>query len=285
MKRLKTKISLIIVTTLTLSSYLQSAEFQKSHPLPPPLLSEENDGVCSLLSETIPVYSYKITNTYPHDSEAFTQGLVAHDGFLYEGTGIRRRSTIRKTELSTGDVLQSHTLPDSLFGEGITIFGNELIQLTWRSGTGFVYDKRRFVLLRTFHYTTEGWGITHDGKRLIMSDGTAVLYFLNPETFAVTGKVTVRDNKGPVTMLNELEYIRGDIYANVWRTHTIAIIDPETGRVRGWIDLEGLSRDAHGDTTLKTLNGIAYDEKTNRLFVTGKLWPKTYEIELVLPGR
>jgi len=226
------------------------------------------------------VYSYKIINSYPHDSNAFTQGFVAHEGFLYEGTGIRRRSTIRRTELSTGEVLQSHTLPDSLFGEGITIFGNELIQLTWRSRTGLVYDKRSFSVLRTFHYDSEGWGITHDGKRLIMSDGTAALYFLNPETFAVTGKITVHDKKGPVTMLNELEYIRGDIYANVWRTHTIAIIDPQTGRVRGWIDLEGLTRHAGGDTTLKTLNGIAYDEKTNRMFVTGKLWPEIYEIEL-----
>ena len=280
MKRL-TKISSLIVITLLLSIYLQSAESEKSHPLPSPLLSEENDEVRSPLTDDVPVYSYKIINTYPHDSKAFTQGLVVHEGFLYEGTGIRRRSTIRRTELSTGEVLQSHTLPDSLFGEGITIFGNELIQLTWRSGTGLVYDKRSFSLLRSFHYDSEGWGITHDGKRLIMSDGTAALYFLNPETFAVTGKITVRDKKGPVTMLNELEYVQGRIYANIWRTHTIAIIEPETGRVRGWIDLEGLSRHAGGDTTLKTLNGIAYDEKTNRIFVTGKLWPKMYEIELL----
>ena len=274
------KISSLIVITLTLSLYLQSAESQKSHPLPSPLLSEEKVGVPSPRTDDVMVYSYKIINSYPHDSNAFTQGFVAHEGFLYEGTGIRRRSTIRRTELSTGEVLQSHTLPDSLFGEGITIFGNELIQLTWRSRTGLVYDKRSFSVLRTFHYDSEGWGITHDGKRLIMSDGTAALYFLNPETFAVTGKITVHDKKGPVTMLNELEYIRGDIYANVWRTHTIAIIDPQTGRVRGWIDLEGLTRHAGGDTTLKTLNGIAYDEKTNRMFVTGKLWPEIYEIEL-----
>jgi glutamine cyclotransferase len=174
-------------------------------------------------------------------------------------------------------------LPDRFFGEGITVFGDKLIQLTWRSGSGFVYDKWTFKLLRTFHYTTEGWGITHDGKRLIMSDGTEHLYFLNPETFRVTGHIEVIDNDSPITRLNELEYVRGEIYANVWRTNNIAIINPESGRVKGWIDLESLSHLAGGDKAVKTLNGIAYDSEKERLFVTGKLWPKIYEIDLIPP--
>jgi glutamine cyclotransferase len=184
------------------------------------------------------------------------------------------------TEMETGRVLKTHTLPDRFFGEGITVFKHKIIQLTWRSRRGFVYDRESFELLRTFAYPLKGWGLTHDKERLIMSDGTAALYFLDSDTYAVTGQIEVHDQTGPVLKLNELEYVRGEIYANVWQTDRIAIIDPKTGRVKGWIDLEQLSRRAGGDNTHKTLNGIAYDEKNSRLFVTGKLWPRLYEIRL-----
>lgn len=226
-------------------------------------------------------YSYKIIKTYPHDTKSFTQGLVFDDGFLYEGTGGLGRSTLRRIKPDTGAVLQSYKLPDSLFGEGITVWGDKIFQLTWQARIGFVYDKRDFKLIKTFQYKNEGWGLTHNSRSLIMSNGTSDLYFLNPETFAVTGKITVHDKDGPVSSLNELEYVRGDIYANVWRTDRIAIIDPSTGRIKGWIDLKNLSQLSGADKDLKTLNGIAYDKENDKLFVTGKLWPKIYEITLL----
>lgn len=236
--------------------------------------------VSSGSSYAVSIYTGEVRNVYPHDSHAFTQGLAYDGGVIYEGTGVYGKSSLRRTELESGRVLKIHALSDDFFGEGVTVFNSKIIQLTWRSRTGFVYDKKSFKLLRTFDYPAEGWGITHDGERLIMSDGTAALYFLNPDTYEVTGQVEVHDQTGPVLRLNELEYVRGEIYANVWRTDRIAIINPGTGRVRGWIDLEGLSRQAGGDKTRKTLNGIAYDEKNNRLFVTGKLWHSIYEIRL-----
>jgi glutamine cyclotransferase len=244
----------------------------------------KSDKVDARKTENAPVYEAGIINTYSHDPGAFTQGLVYDEGFLYEGTGLRGVSAVRKIDLAKGTVVLSHRLPDRFFGEGVTVMGKRLIQLTWRSGTGFVYDKRDFKLLQTFHFTTEGWGITHDGRRLIMSDGTEYLYFLDPGTFKVTGWIEVKDRQGPLKNINELEYIHGDIYANVWHTDTIAIIHPETGRVKGWIDLKELSDMSGGDRAVKTLNGIAYDNKNNRLFVTGKLWPAIYEIKLVPPS-
>jgi glutamine cyclotransferase len=234
-------------------------------------------------SDVIPVYSYNIVNTYPHDPDAFTQGLVFDDGVLYEGTGLYGQSSLRRVELETGDVLQVRELSDQFFGEGITIFGDRIIQLTWQSNIGFVYDKDRFELLQEFSYSTEGWGITHDGTRLIMSDGTSKLRFLDPQTFEEIGQVEVFDSNGPVTRLNELEYVEGEIYANVWQTDRIARIAPETGRVTGWIDLEGLLDVEDYSGKVDVLNGIAYDGQTDRLFVTGKLWPKLFEIELVSP--
>jgi glutamine cyclotransferase len=223
----------------------------------------------------IPIYTYQVINAYPHDKEAFTQGLVFEGGYLYEGTGQYGSSTLRKVELETGNVVQIYRLPKRFFGEGITLYKNSIIQLTWQSQIGFVYDIQSFSLIREFRYPTEGWGITHDGKHLIMSDGTATLYFLDPETFTQTGTLQVRDAKGPVNMLNELEYIRGEIYANVWQKNCIARISPQTGTVVGWIDVEGLCR-WNG-----VLNGIAYDVEHDRLFVTGKLWPYIYEIKLI----
>jgi glutamine cyclotransferase len=230
-----------------------------------------------------PVYGYQVIHTFPHDPTAFTEGLVFDGGFLYESTGLEGRSTLRKTQLDTGEVLQRHDLSPDLFGEGITIFGDRIIQLTWKSRLGYVYDKRTFRLLREFTYPTEGWGITQDGKQLIMSDGTATLYFLNPDTLERTHQVEVHSDTGPVTQLNELEYAQGEIYANVWQTDRIARIAPDTGQVLGWIDLSGLLSAEDRRAPVDVLNGIAYDAEHNRLFVTGKLWPKLFEIKLVAP--
>lgn len=233
-----------------------------------------------LSSGVITIYTYEVVNTYPHDQSAFTEGLVFENGVLYEGTGLYGQSTLRKVDLETGNILQMRELPAQYFGEGVTIYGDNIIQLTWQSHLGFVYDKDNFALLREFNYQTEGWGITNDGEHLIMSDGTSTLYLLNPETFENIERIEVHDNEGPVTMLNELEYINGSIYANIWLTDRIAIISPHTGRVTGWIDLEGLlNREEYGGAG--ELNGIAYDVDNDRLFVTGKLWPKLFEIKLV----
>ncbi len=228
----------------------------------------------------VPVYGYRIVNSYPHDSEAFTQGLVYEDGFMYEGTGLHGRSSLRKVELETGRILQNHNLPNKYFGEGLTIHGEQITQLTWRSKVGFEYDKEKFSLVKKFNYTTEGWGITYDGKHLITSDGSDTLYFLDPITHREINRIKVTYEGRPVTRLNELEYVHGEIFANVWLTDFIARISPESGKVMGWIDLRGLSDDFGPRGRDQVLNGIAYDQKGNRLFVTGKLWPKIYEIKL-----
>jgi glutamine cyclotransferase len=227
------------------------------------------------------IFTYQVVNAYPHDRNAFTQGLVFEDGVLYEGTGRQGYSTLRRVDLATGDVLQIRKLPDQVWGEGITIFGKRIIQLTWQSGVGFVYDKSSFELLEEFHYPTEGWGITHDEERLIMSDGTSTLRFLDPETFEEIGRIEVRDEDGPVTRLNELEYVQGEIYANVWKSDRIARIAPDTGEVIGWIELAGILSPEDRIEPVDVLNGIAYDAENDRLFVTGKLWPRLFEIERV----
>ena len=235
----------------------------------------------SNLPPQAPVYGYTVVRAYPHDREAFTQGLAFDDqGALYESTGQRGESSLRRVELSSGAVLQRHDLPAALFGEGVAVFGDRIFQLTWQAGRALVYDKASFDLLREFTYRTEGWGLTHDGRRLIMSDGTATLYFLRPDTFAETARLTVRDHRGPVIRLNELEYVRGEIFANVWQTDRIARIDPRTGHVTGWIDLTGLLPPGDPRRPVDVLNGIAYDPRTDRLFVTGKWWPKLFEITL-----
>ena len=222
---------------------------------------------------------YKVINSYPHDRRAFTQGLVYEDGFLYEGTGLYGQSAIIRRELETGEVVKRLRLPSKYFGEGITIFGDRLIQLTWRSNTGFVYTKDRFTLLREFTYPTEGWGITHDGRQLIYSDGTATLHFLDPNTYSETGQIKVRDRGRPVHGLNELEFIDGAIYANIWPTDRIVVIDPRTGSVTRSIDLTDLY--PRSGRSEDVLNGIAYLPDTGHLLVTGKRWPRLYEIQLV----
>jgi glutaminyl-peptide cyclotransferase len=220
-----------------------------------------------------------VVRTYPHDPGAFTQGLVFHNGFLYEGTGLNGQSSIRKVELATGKVLQRADLPGAYFGEGITLWKDKLIQITWRSNIGFVYDLATFKQIRTFTYMREGWGITHDGKRLIMSDGSSSLFFWDPETFRETGRLNVTDNGRPVENLNELEYVKGLIYANVWQTDRIAKISPLNGKVVGWIELAGLLTPAERERA-EVMNGIAYDAAGGRLFITGKNWPKLFQIRI-----
>ena len=232
-------------------------------------------------TKNIPIQKYRIMNTYPHDNQAFTQGLVYHQGFLYEGTGLKGQSSLRKVELETGKVLQLYNLPDRYFGEGIVIWQDKIIQLTWQSRVGFVYDRETFEKLAEFNYPTEGWGITHDGEKLIMSDGTDTLFFLDPETFKEIGRIQVRAGNQPVKRLNELEYINGEVFANVWMTDIIVRIDPNTGEIVGAIDLSGLYNPDPQFQGNDVLNGIAYDTEGDRLFVTGKLWPNLYEIELV----
>ena len=231
--------------------------------------------------QSVPDYSYKIVNTYPHDNGAFTQGLVFANDVIYEGTGLYGKSSLRKLDLETGKVLQSYELPAQYFGEGITVFQDIIIQLTWKSNMGFVYDQSSFKLLHDFTYATEGWGITHDGERLIISDGTSTLHFLDPETFSTIGHIEVCNNDTPMDKLNELEYINGQIYANIWQTDYIAIINPQSGQVSGWIDLSGLLSSQYCNEPVDVLNGIAYDTVNDRLLVTGKLWPWLFEIKLV----
>ena len=231
-----------------------------------------------LKSGRTPVSPYRVIRSYPHDRQAFTQGLVYEGGFFYEGTGLHGLSSLRKVDPVSGRILKEIRLGPSHFGEGITVFGDRIVQLTWLSHVGFVYDKTTFRLLKTFSYPQEGWGITHDGERLIMSDGTSVLHFLDPKDFREVATVGVHDEEGTVTGLNELEYVQGVIFANVWPTDRIAVIHPRTGRVEAWMDLKGLlgKTDAQG---ADVLNGIAYDSRGDRLFVTGKLWPKVFEIQ------
>ena len=235
--------------------------------------------------QPIPTYSYRVVHSFLHDPDAYTQGLLYDNGFLYESTGQYGQSSLRKVELETGTVVQLHQLDDHFFAEGLALFGNRLLQLTWRANKGFAYRLDSFEPLAEFAYPTEGWGLTYDGELLIMSDGSATLYFRDPFTFAEVSRITVAAHDRPVSQLNELEWIAGEVFANIWQTDTIARIDPATGQVSGWIDLTGLLSDEdRRGSNAEVLNGIAYDSKGERLFVTGKWWPKLYQIELVSPS-
>jgi glutaminyl-peptide cyclotransferase len=226
-----------------------------------------------------PVAGYQLVRSFPHDPEAFTQGLVFVDGVLYESTGLNGKSSIRKVKVETGEVLQIQPLEARYFGEGIAVVGDRVVQLTWQSGVGFVYDRATFKRQRSFTYEGEGWGIAYDGSRLIMSDGTASLRFLDPQTLKETGRLQVRDKGAPVAQLNELEIVKGEIFANVWQTHRIVRISPKTGEVLGWIDMRNLLTPAEA-ARVDVMNGIAYDAKNDRLFVTGKYWPKLFEVKV-----
>jgi glutamine cyclotransferase len=226
-------------------------------------------------------YTFKVVNVFPHDPAAFTQGLVYHDGFLYEGTGLYGRSSMRKVRLETGEVVQHVDLSTEYFGEGIAIVGNKVIQLTWQSHVGFVYNLSDFKRLRQFSYSGEGWGLSSNGNDIFMSDGSAQIRVLDAATFKEKRRFTVRDGATPIDQLNELEYVEGEIFANIWQTDRIARISPVSGKVVGWIDLTGLLSPVFRRQSDAVLNGIAYDAAHKRLFVTGKLWPSIFEIQLV----
>jgi glutamine cyclotransferase len=228
-----------------------------------------------------PEYTYRVVKSYPHDRSAFTQGFEYHDGFLFEGTGMVGHSSVRKVDLATGRVLQNYDVPQPFFGEGITVLNNQIVELTWQAQTGFVYDKSNLRVLRSFNYPGEGWGLTNDGKQIYMSDGSSQIRVWDPATMKEVRRITVKDGNKEITELNELEFVRGEIFANVWQTDKIARISPTDGKVLGWIDLSGILPPNERSNSDAVLNGIAYDPATDRLFVTGKLWPKIFEIKLV----
>ncbi|OPY53155.1 MAG: Glutamine cyclotransferase [Methanosaeta sp. PtaU1.Bin112] len=236
-------------------------------------------------NHTMSTFGYEVVNVYPHSSLSFTQGLVYDEGMLYEGTGLFGQSTLSRIELETGRILDEKRLDSSLFGEGIALWKDRIVQLTWQSGLGLIYCKENMTEIGRFRYITEGWGITANSSSLIMSDGTDVLHILDPESYTETGRIKVTANGRPQQGINELEYVNGQIYANIWPTNWIAIISPESGAVMGKIDLQGiLSQESLQARRVDVLNGIAYDGKEDRLFVTGKLWPKLFEIRILPKG-
>jgi glutaminyl-peptide cyclotransferase len=238
--------------------------------------------VSAAANAAIPVYGFVVKHTYPHDPQAFTQGLFFKDGFLYESTGLQGQSSLRKVELSTGKVVQKKELATEFFGEGAAAVGQEIVGLTWTSHVGFVYDIKTFGLKRRFNYAGEGWGLASDGQQLYMSDGTPAIRVLDGKTLQEVRRIQVSADGKPIARLNELEVVDGQLYANIWGTDVIARIDPENGNVVGWIDLTGLlPAEQRANNIDAVLNGIAWDAKHKRLFVTGKLWPKLFEIELV----
>ncbi|MEX0964937.1 MAG: glutaminyl-peptide cyclotransferase [Pseudohongiellaceae bacterium] len=237
----------------------------------------------STAQEQVPRYGYSIVNTYPHNIESFTQGLLYHEGFLFEGTGKNGRSTLSKINLEDAEVLMSKSLSQRYFGEGIEIVDDKIYQLTWQSHLVFVYDKETFESIESHYNATQGWGLAYDGEHLILSDGTATLQFMDPDTFAPRRKVEVKLNGNAINQLNELEYIDGEVWANVWQTEFILRIDPASGEVNSIVDLSGLSEKTQLGSAEAVLNGIAWDAAGERLFVTGKHWANLFEIELVGP--
>ncbi len=239
---------------------------------------------------SVPIYTYEIVKAFPHDPNSFTQGLVFHEGTLYESAGEYGRSSLRKVDLETGKIIKKYDVPKEYFAEGMTIFNNKIYQVTWREGTAFVYDISDFTLLRQLRYQGDGWGLTHDGTNLILSDGTHVIRFADPETFQTVRTIVVkRENGQPLMDINELEYVKGEIWANIWHSEDphnlgkqnyIARIDPQNGKILGWIDLGGISPEDTGRDPENTLNGIAYDAAADRIFVTGKKWKKVFEIKV-----
>lgn len=235
---------------------------------------------CDTAAAALPVYGVKVIASYPHDSRAFTQGLLYLDGVLYESTGQIGQSSIRRVRLRDGVVLQSQAISPTMFGEGLVNWGQELISLTWQDRVGFRWDLKTFALKSTFSYPGEGWALTQDGVHLIMSDGTPVVRFLDPRTFRERRRIRVTAEGRSVMNLNEIEWVKGEILGNIWQTNLIARIDPKSGKVKGWIDLTGLPETLRRRDPDAVANGIAYDSKLDRLFVTGKNWPRIYEIDL-----
>ncbi len=259
---------LLLIVIIFLSLSVQSCSSNSNN-----INNNNNDN-------TTPILSYEIINIFPHDPESFTQGLIWDDGYLYESTGLYSLSSLRKVELKTGKAVKKIPLADNYFAEGITIFDDKIFLLTWKEQTGFVYDRDTFQLLDTFSYPYEGWGIATDGKFLIISDGTSILHFLNPKTLQEIKQIKVHDGLFLVNWINELEYIEGYIYANIWQKDRIAVIKPDTGKVVYWLDLSGILDNVQHSKNVDVLNGIAWDEENNRLFVTGKFWPAIFEIKI-----
>jgi len=234
------------------------------------------------LAAATPEYKVVVVRSYPHDRMAFTQGFEYHGGKFYEGTGLEGRSTVRVDEVTTGKVLRSVDVPSPIFGEGITVIHNRVIEITWQTHIGFIYRPSDLTRTGEFHYEGEGWGLANDGKQIYFSDGTAEIRILDPDSLKETRRITVHDGERPITMLNELEWVRGEIWANIWQTNRIARISPMDGKVVGWIDAAGLlTPEDMGDQPVDVLNGIAYDAATGRVFLTGKLWPKIFEVRVV----
>jgi glutaminyl-peptide cyclotransferase len=256
------------VATLLIAAVAAAAACASAAPPAPPQ------------SGTIPSLDYTVVRIFPHDPDAFTQGLLFHDGFLFESTGRNGKSSLRKVRLETGDVVQRRDVAAMYFAEGLALWGTRLLQLTWQTNIGFVYDLATFAPQGSFNYTGEGWGLTTDRTRLIMSDGTPQLRFLDPMTLMTTGTVTVTESGEPVSNLNELEMIGPDLFANIWTTDRIVRIDPTSGAVTAHLDLDRLRAQLPADRELDVLNGIAYDAQAKRLFVTGKLWPSLFEIKV-----
>src|SRR5437868_642477 len=245
-----------------------------------PANNNDNATVEPTSNAVVPKYGYQIVNIYPHDSNAFTQGLILADGKLLESTGEEGRSSLRNVDLQTGRVLRKVDVAEPYFAEGIALLNGKIYQLTWQHHVGFIYDAQTFNKVGQFNYTGEGWGLATDGQSLILSDGTNRIRFLDPNDFRVTKTITVLDGRTPIDQLNELEYVQGSIYANVWHDNRIAIIDPQNGHVTGWIDLAGLMPEGELQDPEAVLNGIAYDQTNNKLYVTGKLWPRLFEIRV-----
>ena len=248
----------------------------------PRVADQDQQQIDATAPPRVDKYSYDIINVYPHDPAAFTQGLLYHDGVLYESTGLNGQSSLRKVEIQTGRVLSRIDVPAQYFAEGLAMFGGQLFQLTWQTQIGFVYDPGSLQMVKSFNYIGEGWGLTNDGQSLIMSNGTNLISYLDPRTFEVRRVLAVNDESRPIANINELEYVKGQIFANIWQTERIARIDPQSGRLTGWIYLNGLLPAEDKIRPVDVLNGIAYDEANDRLFVTGKLWPKLFEIKLKL---
>lgn len=246
----------------------------------PQLMDSRQIGCAASAMLEIPTYTYEIVNSWPHDPKAFTQGLVFYKDALFESTGHYGHSTLRKVELETGKIEKQVEVSSQYFAEGMTIFKGKIYQLTWTSHKGFIYDVKKFRAQGEFTYEGEGWGLTHDEHYLIQSDGSNRLRFLDPETFKTVRTISVDENGAPLMEINELEYVNGEIYANIWKSERIARIDPQTGRILGWIDMSGLFPPELRVNPEDVLNGIAYDEKQHRLFVTGKRWPRLFEIRL-----
>ena len=266
---------------LVLGGLLQLTACQTAAPSPVAAQSTEPEQQNMPLTAPVrvPIYTYEVVNVYPHDASAFTQGLVYYQGALFESTGLNGSSSLRKVSLETGQVMKKVDVPSQYFAEGLALFNGKLLQLTWQNRVGFIYDQETFQQVGTFNYSGEGWGLAHDSKSLILSDGTSQIRFLDPNTFQVQRTITVRDRGQTVARLNELEYVNGEIFANIWYTDRVARINPADGSVVGWIELNGLLT-PQDSSRADVLNGIAYDAATNRLFVTGKLWPKLFEIRL-----